>query len=75
MNAAGLLLGAAARGRGGGEDQKPKELVGCFTGQARWHSEGECFTPTQVHINIAVGSILLNIVLVLVVIVLWRRKK
>ena len=38
----------------------------CKPNEAQWHSTGECFVPTQFHVNIAVTSVALNIFLLLV---------
>lgn len=46
----------------------------CTQGQVAWHSEGACFTPTQVHINILELSLVLNVVVTLFIVRLAFRR-
>ena len=68
MNSVGLIYHSMYKDSDKKEEPPQAAVSLCRVNEVRWHSDGDCFTPTQKHINIAVSSIAINIVLIVVII-------
>ncbi len=72
MNSAGRMYHGMARSAS--SPASSPEVRVCASNEVAWHSTGDCFVPTQVHINIAAVSVTLNAVLILVLVFALRRR-
>lgn len=66
-NSAGLMLSQANQAANDGATiTSPPPRGICKANEVQWHSEGDCFTPSQVHVNALEISIAINVTLLIV---------
>lgn len=70
LNSAGLMLHSVSKGAA----SQPRAQIQCQPGQVQWHSDAQCFTPGQVHINALALSVVANVALLLVLLLLLSNK-